>query len=169
MKRRSILTLPVVLTLGFVMQPGSVLGQQKSLKDQIVGSWTLVEATDIHADGSKTNPWGANAKGTYMFSPDGRFTQMLLHGDLPKIDSRTAGTPDQNKAIAQGVLAMYGSYTVDEASKTITVKYEGSSFAKFVGSEGKRVITSINDNEMRTANPATSTGTKAESHWRRVK
>jgi hypothetical protein len=27
------------------------------------------------------------------------------------------GTPDQNKAIAQGVVAMYGSYTVDEANK----------------------------------------------------
>ena len=38
---------------------------------------------------------------------------------------------------------MYGSYTVDEASKTINVKFEGSSFAKFVGTEGKRIITSI--------------------------
>jgi len=49
------------------------------------------------------------------------------------------------------------------------VKFEGSSFAKFVGTEGKRVITSIDDNEFRSTNPATSTGTKAESVWRRVK
>jgi hypothetical protein len=52
-----------------------------------------------------------------MFSTDGRFTQMLFHTDLPKIDNRMAGMPDQNKAIAQGVVAMYGSYTVDEANK----------------------------------------------------
>jgi hypothetical protein len=40
-----------------------------------------------------------------------------------------AGTADQNKAIAQGIVAMYGSYTVDDANKTIIVKFEGSSFA----------------------------------------
>jgi hypothetical protein len=67
------------------------------------------------------------------------------------------------------VVAYYGTYTVDEANKTINLKFEGISFAKFVGTEGKRVITSIDDNEFRSANPATSTGTKAESVWRRMK
>ena len=71
--------------------------------------------------------------------------------------------------VAQGVVAMYGSFTVDEANKTIIVKFEGSSFAKFVGTEGKRLITSINDNEFQSTKPATSTGTKAELVWRRVK
>jgi len=103
-----------------------------------------------------------------MFSPNGRFAQMLFHTDLPKIDNGMGGTPDQNKVMAQGIVAMYGSYTVDGANKTIIVKFEGSSFAKFVGTEGKRVITSINDNEFQSTNPATSTGTKAESVWRRM-
>jgi lipocalin-like protein len=169
MNRRSLLSLSTITALGFALVPGGVIAQQKSLKDQIVGSWTLVQAIDTHADGTKTNPWGANPKGAYMFGADGRFAQMLFHTDLPKIDNRMGGTPDQNKAIAQGVVAMYGSYTVDEANKTIVVKLEGSSFAKFVGTEGKRVITSIDDNEFRSTNPATSTGTKAESVWRRVR
>jgi len=64
------------------------------------------------------------------------------------------------------VVAYYGTYTVDEANKTINLKFEGISFAKFVGTEGKRVITSIDDNEFRSANPATSTSTKARSVWR---
>jgi hypothetical protein len=169
MKRRGILSLAFILTSGIVLLPGAGLGQEKSLKEQIVGSWTLVQAVDTNADGTKTNPWGANPKGAYMFGADGRFTQMLFHTDLPKIDNRMAGTPDQNKAIAQGIVAMYGSYTVDEASKTISVKFEGSSFAKFVGTEGKRVITSINADEFRSSNPATSTGGKAESIWKRVR
>ena len=169
MKRRGILSLAFILTSGIVLLPGAGLGQEKSLKEQIVGSWTLVQAVDTNADGTKTNPWGVNPKGVYMFSPNGRFAQMLFHTDLPKIDNRMGGTPDQNKAIAQGVIAMYGSYTVDEANKTINVKFEGSSFAKFVGTEGKRVITSINDNEFQSTNPATSTGTKADSVWKRVK
>jgi len=169
MKRSGILSLLFILALGIVVLPGAALSQQKSLKVQIVGSWTLVEAVDTLADGTKINPWGANPKGAYMFGADGRFMQMLLHTDLPKIDNRMTGTPDQNKAIAQGIVAQYGSYTVDEPNQTIIVKIEGSSFPKFVGTEGKRVITSINENEFRSSNPATSTGTKAESTWRRVK
>ena len=50
---------------------------------------------------------------------------MLFHTDLPKIDNRMGGTPDHNKAIAQGFVAMYGSYPVDEANKTIIVKFAG--------------------------------------------
>jgi len=169
MHRRNILSLTAIMALGLAALPGSAMSQQKSLKEQLAGSWTLVEAVDIKADGTKTNPWGTSPKGAYIFGADGRFMQMLLHTDLPKIDNRMAGTPDQNKAIAQGVVAMYGTYTVDEASKTVTAKFEGSSFAKFVGTEGKRIITSINDNEMRSSNPATSTGTKAESVWKRAK
>ena len=169
MNRRNILGLTAIMALGLAALPGSAMSQQKSLKEQIVGSWTLVQAVDTLADGTKTNPWGAGPKGAYMFGADGRFMQMLIHTDLPKIDNRMAGTPDQNKAIAQGIVAMYGSYTVDEASKTIAVKFEGSSFAKFVGTEGKRVITSINADEFRSSNPATSTGGKAESIWKRAK
>ena len=169
MRRRGILSLPFILSLGFVFQPGAGLGQQKSLKEQLVGSWTLVQVTDTHADGTKTNPWGANPKGAYMFGTDGHFTLMVFHTDLPKIDNRMAGTTDQNKAIAQGVSAMYGTYTVDETNKAFIVKIEGSSFAKFVGTEGKRIIASIIDDEFTIMNPGTSGGTKAESIWKRVK
>ena len=66
MNRRSLLSLSTITALGFALVPGSAIAQQKSLKDQIVGSWTLVQAIDIHADGTKTNSWGANPKGAYM-------------------------------------------------------------------------------------------------------
>jgi hypothetical protein len=169
MERRGILSFPLLLALGFALQTSTALSQQRSLKEQIVGSWTLVQAVDTQPDGTKTNPWGANPKGAYMFGSDGRFTQMLFHSDLPRIENRMGGSPDENKAIAQGMVAMYGSYTVDEANKTILVKFEGASFAKFVGTEGKRIITSINNDEFSSMNPSTSTGTKAESIWKRVK
>jgi hypothetical protein len=51
----------------------------------------------------------------------------------------------------------------------ITGRFASESAAKFVGTEGKRVITSINDNEFHSMNPTTSTGTKAESVWKRAK
>ena len=90
------LSLSIITALGFAL-PGSGIAQQKSLKDQIVGSWSLVQAIDILADGTKTNPWGADPKGAYMFSPDGRFTQMLFHTDLPKIDNRMGARPTSTR------------------------------------------------------------------------
>ena len=96
MNPRIILSLSIITALGFAL-PGSGVAQQKSLKDQIVGSWTLVQAVDTQADGTKTNPWGANPKGAYMFSADGRFTQMLFHTDLPKVDNRMGGTPTRTR------------------------------------------------------------------------
>jgi hypothetical protein len=168
MNSRAIVALPL-LALAVALVPGDAGGQQTSLKDQIVGAWTLVSAVDTAPDGSKNDAFGPNPKGAYMFDANGRFTQMLMRADLPILESRTSGTPEQHKAVAHGTIAMYGTYTVDEPTKTIIVNFEGSSFAKFNGTSGKRIVTSITADEMRTMNPATSTGSKAESVWRRAK
>jgi len=77
-RRGIILGLPIILAFGLAFQPGVALSQEKPLKEQIVGSWTLVSAVDTHPDGNKTNPWGASPKGAYMFGADGRFTQMAI-------------------------------------------------------------------------------------------
>jgi hypothetical protein len=44
-----------------------------------------------------------------MFDASGNFAQMLMRSDLPKIAARDKGTPDENKAIASGAIAMYGT------------------------------------------------------------
>jgi Lipocalin-like domain len=169
MSRRSIFTLCAIAAAGLLIQQGHPSAQQKSLKDQLVGTWILVEATDVAADGAKTNPWGANPKGTYMFDASGHFAQMLIRADLPKYANRAQGTPDQNKAIVAGSVAMYGTYAVDEATKVLNVHFEGSTFSAFNGTDGKRTITSLTTDELKLSNPATSTGTRADSVWRRAK
>lgn len=169
MKWRNIFGLSAIMAFGLALLPGSALSQGKSLKEQLVGAWTLVSAVDTLPDGSKSEPWGPNPKGVYMFDANGRFTQMLMRSDLPKLTNRMQGTPEQNKALAQGAIAMYGTYSVNEADKVITVHFEGSTFASFVGTDGKRIVTSITSDELRTTNPATSTGTKAELVWKRMK
>ena len=42
MKRRNILGLSLITALGLALLPSSAVSQQKSLKDQLVGTWTLV-------------------------------------------------------------------------------------------------------------------------------
>jgi hypothetical protein len=42
MNRRSILSISAMTVLALAVLPGSAVAQQKTLKDQLVGTWTLV-------------------------------------------------------------------------------------------------------------------------------
>ena len=169
MNRRSILSFSATILLVFALLPSSVAAQ--SIKDQIVGAWTFVSALDVHPDGRKDDRWGSNPKGVFIFDKTGRYAQFITRSDLPKVAGGRPdkGTADENKAILSGLVASFGTYTVNEADKTVITKVEGGSYPNLIGVEQKRVITSLTADELKYSNPATSTGTRAEATWKRVK
>jgi hypothetical protein len=171
MNRRGILRLSTITILAFAVLPGSAVSQQKTLKDQLVGTWTFVSATDVKPDGSTTNRWGSNPKGILVFDSNGHYSLTIMRSDLPKFVAKTAdqGTADENKAVLQGMITHFGTYSLNEADKTLTTSVEGSSFPNLVGVEQKRTIASLTADELKYANPATATGTRAEAVWKRVK
>ena len=73
---------------------------QKSLKEQIVGTWDFVVAEVTAPDGKKSFPFGETPKGILIFTPDGRFTQIHVAGDVPKFASgnRLTGTAEEYAA-----------------------------------------------------------------------
>ena len=88
-------------------------------------------------------------KGVSYFGADGRFFVFLSRGDLPKIASndRTKATPQEAKAIMDAAIAYSGTYTIDEASKTISYRIEVTTFPN-QAVEQKRLITSLTANEL---------------------
>jgi hypothetical protein len=56
MNRRNVLSLPAIAALGLALLPISATAQQKTLKDQLVGTWSFVSSTGKLADGSPV--WG---------------------------------------------------------------------------------------------------------------
>ena len=56
---------------------------------------------------------------------------MYARADLPKHSSNNAmnATTEEAQAIVKGMISYYGTYTVDEASKLLTLRIESSSFA----------------------------------------
>jgi hypothetical protein len=157
--------------LGLALLPGNAISQQKSLKEQLVGTWTFVSAIDVQKDGTKTDRWGPNPKGMLVFDGNGRYSLTIMRSDLPKFAGKTMveGTADENKALVQGMIHHFGTYSVNEADKTLTTRVEGSSFPNLNGSEQKRIIASLTADELKYTNPATATGTSAEAVWKRVK
>jgi hypothetical protein len=70
-------------------------------------------------------------------------------------NSRTTGTADENKAAIAGSNAFFGTYAVNEADKTLTLRIEASSYPNLEGTVQKRTITSLTPgDELTWTNPA---------------
>jgi hypothetical protein len=171
MNRRSIIGLSAVMALGLVVLPGPAVSQQQPLKEQLVGTWTFVSVVETNKDGTKTNRWGANPKGLAIFAANGRYSFMISRSDIPKfaVNNVTQGTADENKAVLQGIITNIGTWSVDEASKTLTTNIEAGSFPNLNGSSQKRIIISLTTDELKYTNPASTIGTIAEAVWKRAK
>jgi Lipocalin-like domain len=153
-----------VAALVFGLLSGEAVGQ-KSLKEQLIGTWILVS-------GSRTELFGSNPKGILIYTTDGHFATVSSRADLPKFaaNRRDQGTPEENRAVVQGSIAYFGTYSVNEADMVVTAKVEASTFAGMVGDpDQKRVITLITEDELKLSNPASTTGGKLELVWRRAK
>jgi hypothetical protein len=171
MRRLSTLTLTLLSTLllGVTLPAHDAGAQQKSLKDQLVGTWTIVSSTTKRPDGS--SQWGSNLKGLVIFTQDGHYSSHLMRADRPKFaaKNRLQGTPEENKAVVQGSIASYGTYTVDEAKKTYTLRIEGSTYPNLEGTESTRPFT-ISGDELKVTNPAPSVGGPAsQAVYKRAK
>jgi hypothetical protein len=118
----------LVTALGLAVGVSAAAGQPaKLLRDQLVGTWSFVIAEITAADGKKSLPFGDRPKGMLIFTADGHFSQVHVADGLPKIASnnRLAGTAEDNKAIVAGTLALFGTYSVDEAKRTVTFPKRG--------------------------------------------
>jgi hypothetical protein len=146
--------------LGLSLPMSDALAQQKSIKDQLVGTWTVVSWDQVRADGTKLQRFGANPKGINVFDANGRFFVMFARVDLPKIASRDPmkTTAEENKALAEGTIAYYGTYSVSEPDKILTLRVEASSFPNQVGAEQKRKITELTGDQLKYENTTVLSG-----------
>lgn len=143
----------------------------KTAKEQLVGSWRLVSLT-VGEGADQILPYGPNPKGFMMVDANDRFMITVVRSDLPKFaaNNRMRGTPDENSSIVQGSIAYYGSYTIDEATRVITVKIEGSTFPNFTAGTQTRILSFNGDDEVTYLNPTPSHGgAPAKVTYRRAK
>ncbi|MEA2863394.1 MAG: hypothetical protein QOC84_1350 [Bradyrhizobium sp.] len=143
-------------------------GTSKFDKTKLVGAWTLVSIDNTLPDGKRMQGFGSN-DGVVIFEPNGRFVQALARSDLPKFASnnRSAGSPDENKAVVQGSLILFGTYSVADDG-ALTLHMERSTFPNWNGSDQKRTITSLTSDELKWHNPAASIGGTTETAWKRA-
>ena len=173
MRRHGMLsaTTMALLVLGLALAGGDAVAQQKSLKDQLVGIWTLVSAENVAPDGTKRQNFGANPKGILILDASGRYAQLNIRPDRPKFKSnnRLRGTPEETKAAFDGTIAHFGTWSINEADKTLVLRIEGSTFPNQEGAEQKRTVSSLMGAELKYVNPTPATGGRSEAVWKRAK
>jgi hypothetical protein len=139
----------------------NALAQQGTLRQQLIGPWNLISCTN------KQESVCISPSGSVAFTQSGRYIVVLTQKGRPEIasiggpDGRSGVTYEDYKAIAQGLIASFGTWSVDEARKTITLQVEGDLFPNFEGSDIKGTV-SVNGDEMKTSGEILGNAT-----WRR--
>jgi len=140
-----------VLGLAFVQS--SAVSQQKSLKDQLVGAWTLVSREFTAPDGTKrqgvAGVVGPNPRGILILDASGRYADIAMRPDRPKFKTsgiaRLEGTAEEFTAAVQSFGANYGTWSVSEADKTLTRRLEGALIPNAEGTESKDSVSLAGD------------------------
>jgi hypothetical protein len=97
---------------------------------------------------------------------------MFARPDLPKIAGadRTKVTPQEAQAISLGSIAYFGTYTVEEPTKTVMLQIESSTFPNQLGISSKRVIGALTADELKLTNTTVVGGDgQINSAYRRAK
>ena len=180
MNRRTALamTTTALLCLTVSLSAGDSLAQQKSLKEQLVGTWTLVSSDQVRPDGSKVRQFGAHPKGINVFDANGRFFLMVASPGflvIASADNTKIVSYDPNKTNSEDVgglmtesIAYYGTYTVNEAERVAVLHLEASTFPNQIGADQKRMINSLTVEELKYSSPAAMSGVQVHQVWKRA-
>lgn len=133
----------------------------------VEGTWKLAEAR-VTVDGKSRDIFGPHPHGIMVFDGQGRFVQVITASDLPKFasKSRESGTAEENKAVVQGSIGYFGTYSVGSGG-LINLHVESSTYPNMAGSDQQRRL-KISGTEMTWTNatPAVGAGV-AEQIWKR--
>ena len=151
------------------MTTSNTLGQQESLKEKLVGTWTLLSWEQKKADGARVERYGPSPNGVAFFDQAGRYIISVMRSDRARY-ARNAlwqGTPEENRETADGTITYFGTYATNEADSSIAIHVDGSSFPNWNGTDQKRFVAIAEDLLTLTVRPPA--GDVVDVVWRRAK
>jgi hypothetical protein len=117
----------------------------QSLRDQLVGAWAVVSC-DPNAPGIAPS-CGTNSNGILINDASGHYAWVVALRGRPKSSAGRADTAETLGELARGLLAQFGTWSVDEAGKAYTTHIEGALFPNVEGAE-QRATVSISGDEL---------------------
>ena len=128
--------------LGIVSET-QALGQtpKASVRKRLIGAWKLL-SLDVSVDGNVLHPFGEHPIGRLTYDEAGRMSAHVMKpGRKSSIDDPDAianASCDEVRRIADGYVGYYGSFTLDEESKTVIHRVESCNLPAWVGTDRPR-------------------------------
>ena len=131
MNRHGRILILVTLLLFELGLPSANAGEvlKKPLKEAIVGNWSYVLVHDHYVDGDIDSDWGSGMRGNLTFDNNGRFSEIIIGEARQELRSSDPRIPDALLVVA------FGTYTVNEAERTIIARIERSGSSGRDGTE----------------------------------
>lgn len=141
---------------------------RESFRDQVIGTWKLLEYTRENKEGERYFPLGENATGFLLYTPDGYMSAQLMAQMRPEytLGDLHNGTTEEMAKAAHGYHAYSGQYEVDEENQTLYHHMEVSMIPNRLGKVQDRKI-AMDGNKMVITSAATSSyivWERAEDH-----
>src|SRR2546428_7929098 len=178
MNRRTVLSASVATVVGLAFLSCDAIAEQKSLSDQLIGTWSLISIDYVRPDGSRFRTFGDDPQGIAFFDRNGHYIISVMRSDRPAfaVNDRMQGTAEENKATSQGTITYFGTYSVDETDRAMIIHIDASSFPNWDGADQERLVIltedvlAIGDRRLKlTVPPAPTGGAAIEVLWRRAK
>jgi hypothetical protein len=171
MIRRNTLRLGLAALIGFTFASGQALAQQKTLKDQLAGAWTVVSNEITAPDGKKRQDYGPKPYGILVLDAGGHYAFVAGRPDRAKFQTSgnsRLGTPAAELGeAARAFAANFGTWSVNEAEKILTRKYEGALIPNNDGNVTNASISLSGDDLKLSATSAS--GERTDAVYRRAK
>jgi Lipocalin-like domain len=135
------------------------------------GTWVMVSAYEILADGRRTTNYGEHPQGLLMVDKSGRYSLQIFRPGRPHFASnlKANGTAGEYREAALGSSTHTGRISIDPTSHELTFQIESSSYPNWENTRQVRSY-SFKDGILTYSVPANASGngTVAYSVWQRA-
>ena len=125
MNRQSAFTFSAIAAIALALLPIHLSAQQGTLRQQLVGAWTIVSWQGTAPNGTTreiTNP-----KGLLIFDAAGRYAQVIARDDRPKFKSPSQPTVEELAAATEDFFtANAGTWTVSEGERLLIQEFDAA-------------------------------------------
>ena len=132
----------------------------ESLRERLIGAWTLVDLVEEPLDGSAPrHPMGDGPVGLILYTPDGYMSAQIMHHDRVVVASGNWSdlTPEEYRQEAMTYFAYSGPFHVDEGEGTLAHSMYVSLFPGWVGQTQPRAVEIDGDSlHLSTSSPVLS-------------
>jgi hypothetical protein len=140
-------------------------------REFLAGTWTLISLYDEREDGTSLSTFGTGSNGRFMLDARGSFSMQIVAPPHRQMSSGRETSTVGDKAEVHGVLAYFGTSSVDELDHTLTLHIEHGLNQTWDQSDWKASYQLIGDKLELTSTLVSSPTGSFYSHsvWRRVR